>query len=883
MIPCALLLLSYGQLGSQTLLDPEDYSSPSGEYALHIEPSARDGAGPGRYHLTRGDEELWAAELPFTLFDARLTDSGATVGYAYDGGADAARGFFHEVALSPQGELLLDAKTERVHCGYVICPLPSEPRALGLVVDEEHDRFAVRINDDDYNRRMELWRVYRISTGEKLLEFRPAESMREAQDRAQVWDARPVPGTDLFLLHWGLVDFRRRTDGVFARGALFTLIELGRNVVWRLELPRDYTIEGDEEATDTLVTRVRESGMLLGTPSPGCFDIGLVKDRQRVSLRATRAPVAPGGWTVAEIRRTPFELAPRAESEPAMVETLALEPLGTVVLQRASRPVSPIRDIHAWAFAEGGGFEIIRREEPWGAFSFASNDAQGRPVRETALEPLPAEPPGEFHWAPLVGDGWLATWSPFGEGQKSRAFTVSTASGALVPLEGFDCPSVNAIAALDDGFVVLGTFHHEFTAVDGVFCFDSSGSLRWTLEQEYDDAGPDKLFSPEDLTVTTDGQVVVLDVIRHTLQVFTGEGRYLRTIDLEKAWGQQPNYPSDVSAGPRGTVLIHDFNGAPPLWHMTVKGEVIERFSPAFPDGRRVDPRNTRFAPDGHLWSTDGHSFLELDRRGVVRRVVGEQPHEAELFEAGTFATDQGRIFVQDARTGNLHAWSAEGTKLFVGRLDPELAHEVNRIGRIACDANGVVHVEADDSFNDRYFQWGAEGAYRGVVELGGNVVFDPGTGNRWVWGYHTGLTGFDPGGRELVKVDRRPDGTWIRGVEDAEASADGTVVALDPPELLFFSREGKPLRRLELPNHPEEPLNRLEYAQLASSGDWIAVHDWGPRVALVRVEDGAVFLFSPDLPRSERSSWTTGFSPDGRELWLLEEPALVVHRFALP
>jgi len=35
------------------LVNPATYASPSGEYQLHIEPSERQGAGPGVYTLTR--------------------------------------------------------------------------------------------------------------------------------------------------------------------------------------------------------------------------------------------------------------------------------------------------------------------------------------------------------------------------------------------------------------------------------------------------------------------------------------------------------------------------------------------------------------------------------------------------------------------------------------------------------------------------------------------------------------------------------------------------------------------------------------------------------------------------------------------------------------
>jgi len=95
------------------------------------------------------------------------------------------------------------------------------------------------------------------------------------------------------------------------------------------------------------------------------------------------------------------------------------------------------------------------------------------------------------------------------------------------------------------------------------------------------------------------------------------------------------------------------------------------------------------------------------------------------------------------------------------------------------------------------------------------------------------------------------------------------------PPTLVLLDGEGRPEQDIVLP---------ADFAyELATSGAWIVLESQGSTFSLVRVQDGALFSFRPDLHLREKPDWTPGFSPDGRELWLLDARSLQLHRFALP
>ncbi len=102
-------------------LNPKRYASPSGKYSLFVNPSDPHGRGNAAYRLTLDGKEVWAAEKPSTLWDARVTDDGLAVGYAYSHGwrGFSAAGYkggwgdFRVVIIDPRGKERFDQATKR--------------------------------------------------------------------------------------------------------------------------------------------------------------------------------------------------------------------------------------------------------------------------------------------------------------------------------------------------------------------------------------------------------------------------------------------------------------------------------------------------------------------------------------------------------------------------------------------------------------------------------------------------------------------------------------------------------------------------------------------------------------------------------------------------
>ena len=115
------------------VLQPQDHASPSGRYVLHVDPTNRLGAGPGRYRLSLDGEPVWASEHEVTLWDARVLEDGWTVGYAYD------RDQLRVASLSPSGELVRHLAGERSPLRSHGTPVP----AVAELAAEADERWFV--------------------------------------------------------------------------------------------------------------------------------------------------------------------------------------------------------------------------------------------------------------------------------------------------------------------------------------------------------------------------------------------------------------------------------------------------------------------------------------------------------------------------------------------------------------------------------------------------------------------------------------------------------------------------------------------------------------------------------------------------------------------
>ena len=355
----------------------------------------------------------------------------------------------------------------------------------------------------------------------------------------------------------------------------------------------------------------------------------------------------------------------------------------------------------------------------------------------------------------------------------SEVYKVDAATGKRTLWLRLKCSTVQSATNFPTGggFLVLGTISYRYTSNHALTAFDSAGKKQWELivDGYRDSEAPRALLHPESATVLRDGTVAVLDNSLNTVHLYTTQGRYLKTIFLKKAWGREPNYPSDILATPDGDFLVHDFHGTPSLVWMSKAGKVLQEATPHDTEGVVLSYPRPAITPDGKLWVTDRYCLLRQSHHGQPLTLLGEPPDARKLRSiSGLTIHPDGGILAQDGRTRAAHLFDSHGGWRLVYRP----------------------HIPADD-----------DGIRLGsTLEFGPNATFA--VEEEWFDAHGKQIkkpAGFVPREVRLRRLQRRPDGNWTdyfrhpsrNGGLKADLITDPTSCASSPP-----SSFGQPGRR---------------------------------------------------------------------------------------
>ena len=638
---------------------------------------------------------------------------------------------------------------------------------------------------------------------------------------------------------------------------------------------------------------VRRTGGILGSEETGRFELRFARNAQRVTFSVARTP--GGEWLVSEVARRPFVETTSPAHKPAEIPLLSLRPAGRVVLKSPlAAPAPEVRDVSDFVFDPQGRIAYVRWSEDRSQ-ALVVVDQRGKVTHTTPLDSGHAENrPG---WSDLtcIGPGryLLLRYILNDPEKKMEAATVDVATGKTTPVPGFVTTALSKVAGFRDlGFALIGGliyFRGGATGDGSLHSFDGQGKLLGSLPGNGPPNDPAALFSPKDLTVTTDRMIAVVDVIRKTVQFFDRAGKHHHTVDLRKAWSREPNYPSDVSADQNGGVVVHDFRGDPPIVRMNADGTVRAQVRPRLKDGRTIDLRDAQVAPDGVLWVSDGHTLYRLLESGLAGRVLGEAPDPLRLDEAAAVTMDgKGRIYALVGRTGAVHIFGPDGTWLRVCRPDVgDVPDELHSPGLTVSDS-GDVYLGLGMFGKNGFLHFSPEGKRVGIMtsklgEISEHWYAQPGTARRWVVGYEKVYL-IDEKGAVVRTITRRADDFWLEHPDSASTAPDGSIAVLsrgkgrrrDDGELAvsLYSPEGDPIRTFTLPKTFSWYFPRIAY-----DGKRVVITG-NKGIVLFDASGKLLGQFTP--AQNDEAWWTPFLAPDGRGL-LLFDGAKTLHRFELP
>lgn len=875
---------------SPPVLNPKTYVSPSGVYALAVDPTDLYGRGPADYRFTKDGKTIWENRLPYSLWEVVVADSGQVGGYAYTHGW---RGFSEEggdrrgelvvALLSAEGKAMNEEKRPRKWSGRQHAP--PDPLVEGMVFDATNRQLVLRVRDSDVNRRIQEWWVYDLASGRRIRTLDPVRAMPNLKPGEIQFNlgARAVPGTPLVLTHW----WKSVPDN---RGAIFTLIDLNdaqARPVWSLTLDGDYSVPGDSKAEQAIHEKVRKDGAILDSNKPSGFAIHAVKQRELIAFSIERA--ADGTWRVRETGRTPYDFSEPVQ-EARTFPPVKLDELAAVHLSGAEgRNESPIRDLKGFGFdAEGKICALSVREHSDPHLLYVTQ--QGEVLKDLRVPAGRLPEVVQFSNPANVGGAKFIVAVLDGEvDRKARCFVGDFGAATVKELPGFDCPAIAALAGFPDGrFSVLierlarlnsGYVHSGYV----LSMFDAEGKPLWRKKESGYEGKPDDLLSPQDITRYGDESIAVLDTVRHIIQFFDTKGAFLRSIDLEETWKREPNYPTHVVEDSQGGLAVYDFDAPSPLVRMDAKGQIKSQCAPKFADGRPVSGGELRRAPDGRIWTTDGDVLLRLSDDGTVDRILGEEATEQDIHSA-SFATvgPDDRIYVGDRRTNAVHVFSGDGQRVGVCIPDPKDLTETSSVDCVAASPDGNVFVSLDRE-DQAYLRFDKNLKRAGWARVDLDSVsqewcFQPTGPLCWIRGYEDVF--LVKGLYDVVrKISRRPDRQWLEEPSSIGVAADGSAA------VVATSRSGEVSINTYGPTGDPRatyvgPRAWSEFGHVAYDGQTAYFQDHN-EVYIIGPHNQCVGSFR--LPFDRGRNWWPGpfVAAGGKQLWFVDCQRLMLHKYA--
>lgn len=650
---------------------------------------------------------------------------------------------------------------------------------------------------------------------------------------------------------------------------------------------------GKLRRTETL--RRKHSRYLHEPPEPVGTEVILDQARDRFQVRIQTEGRGKMSWWVYQLstgkKLKQFPIAAKNESEQehevkaprkvaaATIERRSLPMLGSFVLQGLAKR-DAIRDIGAFDFDDRGRIGFLRRERQ--GYSFVLVQGTGEVL---ATISLPTMPQGDcacdltLSW--ITGERWLTN---LGQKNHSLGWWFDTGEGTSREFEGGDFDKItDAARTPDGGFLVLAERATDSSSKDELVAFDAARRERWKMVQNLN-GGPESLFSPKAIAVTSRGKIGVLDVIRNTAQFFDANGSYEKTIDLKKAWRREPNYATKLSADVDGGYIVADFHGAAPFVWMKADGSVRRELRPMFDPNRRIDATvGIRCAPDGTLWVSDGQGLIRLSENGMATRVLGHKPNDDELEKITAVTADNhGHLFAIDERTGAVHVFDEAGKRTrickprrgdFQGNvISPHLA---------ASDA-GDVYVECEVAKPD-HLHFAPDGRRVGIERLSLDDVSEERypqnvAGRMLVLGYQAAFL-VNQIGKTVRTIERRPNRDWLDRVEAAAVASNGAFAILasatgeysSEQSINIYSAEGEPIRTIALGEH-SLLLSGFDgvHVVLRKEGDTIIRDSRSNQAQSFTVAESA-------------SDWNQFLTREGHELWVTHFATGKVDRYAMP
>lgn len=770
--------------GELNVFDIKTYHSSSGKYALTIDPDEENGQAGATYRFELEGKLLWQKHLPYCLIDVQLGNRGEFGGYGHPEPKTVgkkAEDSFLIVTGNREGAFTV---RERVPIKSYIVDGPSVPNLLGTLYDPIHDEIAVLVTGElVVGEPDQQWYTYGLNETKPGPRLDPLKTM----PGSRVVGVKDIPNSSLKLMStitWS-------TDGKEIKGTpSVLLLDHAANPIWRLDVPDAFDLKGlpVEERL-----RVYWTSLIVAV-RPGGFDLRLHGGREQVSyaIAEDSKPI------VREMSRRSY-VANKAPLVYPSIPVKRLSPTATIKLPLTRDKSAPGKGIADFLPLLSHRLAILYKGTPR---SLVIADERGKIQRTISL------PKGETvdHMA-LLSESRLLIFPDYVQTEEAKAWIVDFIGGKPVSVSLPAKTSIVEAAGLPDGgFVTIEETRVPFSSYETIVAHDLQGKIRWKIGGSLGYGGrPDEILSPESIAVDPKGQIVIFDLIRNAIKIFTQSGKFVSDITFGKDSNGEVPYSSDIQCLANG-YLVADSNQ---IFRYDLTGKRIREITPRFHTQKPVGIARLRTA-DGRIWISNGEAISRLAPSFFTDRTIGPVGGSPGLHHiASVYVRKDGTIFAVDKSSDEIHVFTRSGTPKFTLQSPSrnENAERDRFSPRVAFDDLGRIYI-FDGTKTARHSANGKLEAKFPNEQSGSSKSAS--TRPLGSWWFNTRL--YSEKNAVVMRVDRLPNRKWLetRFLDHMAESPSGSLVfvtsaqpyrfrdwndkATEFDQLSFYDRNGRPL-----------------------------------------------------------------------------------------
>ncbi|MCF6318449.1 MAG: hypothetical protein L3J83_04080 [Proteobacteria bacterium] len=800
-----------------TIINPKTYYSANKQYSLKVIPTNKHGIGQSDIIFSKDGVLLWNKSIDSTFSDVKISKDAHIFAYSYSDGLDT--GYRNKDknnhnltlwALSKHGKIITRDDFER---GITMTHLHANdnPQALGILLQESANTVVFRFNASMHTDEDEKWIQYSIKSGKRKADLLIDLSVEQDKTYGSFHEVIALTNQDLYLLaitklkHYYIDEY-----------ILFILLDINGQPIW------SYESKNKLDPNNSQIKKYIENNPLIKYDKISkIFSITDLDKTEILSYTISKG-------NVTEVATKDIDLY-TLDSNTTTTHKNLIEPpqfISSFIIDdrtknnKINNKSMPQR-MGVFGIDDNNNIATLYKSKNTHIFTILKPDNSIQTHFAINIDGLNKH---QINSIKYKGDKkWLVLATRYDKQPILIEINSKTQTSKSIKIDAKG--AIKLIIHKDKNFTVLARDGEGYLRH-----FNNQGEIIWTFKQE-SYGKPSHMSSPENITLSNDNKIIVLDNIGNKLNIYNNKGTFVSKIEFNNTENGELGYPTQLVAindiiYVKDSEFIHKYS---------LSGNWLGKITLTLLNGKKIgNIADMQVTKNQHIMLSDYANVFEFDEDFKQINRFGQLPSQ-QLFNhiAWLDTNSQGDIYLFNDKSYSVIVFTASGESKKVFSLKP-LSIPTDHVSgiNIFMDDQDVVHMNLGLS---HYALFDKDGQFVTIKKFDKNCseycitsfIAHADIDIFWQKSYdELSLSELKNHSIKTIKnITKDANGDWLTPLNQIDADSDGRLIVVtdkDPSysksnlSITLIDKTGKSLSTFSL-----EP-NSSALANLTFAGDYI-------------------------------------------------------------